>query len=74
MFSLKNMKKIKIPKDEAAHSQGSEWWYFNGHIKSNEGKEYGFMISFFRIDMIRNRPKFFFLTRISCPPPPPVDA
>ena len=55
------MKEIKLPKDEAAHSRGSEWWYFNGHLKSDTGKEYGFMISFFRIDMIRNRPKFFFL-------------
>jgi len=53
------MKKIKLPKDEAAHSKGSEWWYFNGHLKSNENKEYGFMISFFKIDMLKNKPKLF---------------
>jgi predicted secreted hydrolase len=55
------MRKIKLPKDEAAHSKGSEWWYFNGHLKSDKGKEYGFMISFFRMNMIKNRPKFFFV-------------
>jgi predicted secreted hydrolase len=55
------MKKIRLPKDEAAHSKGSEWWYFNGHLKSNEGREYGFMISFFKIDMLKNKPKLFML-------------
>lgn len=52
------MKKIKFPKDEAAH-KGSEWWYFNGHLKSDNGKEYGFMIAFLKMDMIKNRPKWF---------------
>jgi predicted secreted hydrolase len=52
------MKKIKLPKDEAAHSRGSEWWYFNGNLKSKD-REYGFMISFFKMDMIKNRPKWF---------------
>jgi len=55
------MKKIKFPKDEAVHSRGSEWWYFNGHLKSKDKKEYGFMISFFKMDMIKNRPRFFFI-------------
>jgi len=54
------MKKIKLPKDEAAHSKGSEWWYFNGHLKSKD-KEFGFMISFFKMDMVKNRPRWFFL-------------
>jgi len=54
------MRKIRFPKDEASHIKGSEWWYFNGYLKS-EDNEYGLMASFFKMDMIKNRPKFFLL-------------
>ncbi|MBW2981808.1 hypothetical protein KY343_02905 [Candidatus Woesearchaeota archaeon] len=55
------MKKVRFPKDEAVHSKGSEWWYFNGYLKSEDNKEYSLMASFFKMDMMKNRPKFFLL-------------
>ncbi len=33
---------VVLPADEAAHSDNLEWWYYHGHLRSEEGQEFGF--------------------------------
>lgn len=41
--------KFSFPRDEAAHdSYKTEWWYYNGHLKSESGHDYGYELTFFR--------------------------
>ncbi len=47
------MKKIKFPKDEQAHNNIIEWWYFNGNLKDKKGKKYAFMNCLFKVDVNR---------------------
>ncbi len=40
---------LQFPKDEAAHDAfKSEWWYYVGHLKDDEGHKYGYELTFFR--------------------------
>ena len=45
------MKPIKFPKDESAHDNIIEWWYFNGHLKDSKGNRYSFMNCLFKADV-----------------------
>ncbi len=45
------MKPIKFPKDESAHDNIIEWWYFNGHLKDSKGNRYPFMNCLFKADV-----------------------
>ncbi len=45
------MKPIVFPRDEQAHNHIIEWWYFNGHLKGDDGRQYSFMDCFFRADV-----------------------
>jgi predicted secreted hydrolase len=39
-----------FPQDHAAHpSYKTEWWYYTGHLKSNQGRTFGYELTFFRI-------------------------
>ena len=31
-----------MPHDEGAHLSGLEWWYFNGHLATDEGREFSY--------------------------------
>lgn len=53
---------IQFPKDESAHNNIIEWWYFNGHLKDEKGNEYSFMNCLFRVDI--KRVKIPFLSMI----------
>ncbi len=44
-------KKISFPSDHNAHEAIIEWWYFNGHLKDNEGNVYSFMDCLFKADI-----------------------
>ncbi|MBI4328412.1 MAG: hypothetical protein HY685_00935 [Chloroflexi bacterium] len=33
---------IAFPVDEAPHDDLLEWWYYNGHLQDEQGREYGF--------------------------------
>lgn len=33
---------VRLPKDEAAHADQLEWWYYNGHLDDERGQRYGF--------------------------------
>ncbi len=41
---------LVFPKDVSCHNAVIEWWYFNGHLKTNSGKEFVFMQCFFKAD------------------------
>jgi len=39
----------KFPNDHGAHPDfKTEWWYFTGNLKSDDGKEFGYQLTFFR--------------------------
>ena len=33
---------ISLPSDEGPHTDNLEWWYYNGHLVSEDGTEFGF--------------------------------
>lgn len=53
------MKPIIFPRDEQAHNNIIEWWYWNGHLRGEDGHEYSFMDCLFKADS--RRVKFPFL-------------
>jgi predicted secreted hydrolase len=56
---LRNIKPIVLPKDNGSHDFIIEWWYFNGHLKDEKGKEYSFMDCFFKVNLAKvNIPHF----------------
>lgn len=55
MFGLKP---IKFPRDENAHHNIIEWWYFNGHLRDNSGRPYAFMDCLFKADVKKVRIPF----------------
>lgn len=46
-------KKIIFPKDEQAHNNIIEWWYFNGNLKDKSGNRYAYMDCLFKADVNR---------------------
>ena len=39
---------VSLPADEASHDAPIEWWYFNGFVADDEGKEYAFHFVVFK--------------------------
>ncbi len=39
---------ISLPSDEGAHANNLEWWYYNGHLLTDSGVEYGFHFVIFQ--------------------------
>jgi predicted secreted hydrolase len=38
-----------FPRDHASHEDfRTEWWYYTGHLQTDEGKHYGFELTYFR--------------------------
>lgn len=54
-------KPVSLPDDLAAHYWAqTEWWYYTGHLKADNGKDYGYEITFFkRITNEDTVPEFF---------------
>jgi predicted secreted hydrolase len=45
--------KYEFPRDYRAHREfKTEWWYYNGYLKSRDGKKFGFQVTFFRVGLI----------------------
>ncbi len=44
-------KKLKFPRDEQAHKNIIEWWYFNGNLEDSKGNDYAFMNCLFKADI-----------------------
>jgi len=55
------MKPVSLPADEAAHYWAqNEWWYYTGHLTAEDGREFGYELTFFkRITNEDNIPDFF---------------
>ncbi|MBW3563997.1 MAG: carotenoid 1,2-hydratase [Acidobacteria bacterium] len=44
---------FRFPRDHGAHRDFStEWWYFTGHLRSDEGLRFGFELTFFRVGVV----------------------
>ncbi|MDH4128424.1 MAG: carotenoid 1,2-hydratase, partial [Spirochaetota bacterium] len=40
----------KFPQDHFAHNDyQTEWWYYTGHIKTEDNKEFGYELTFFKV-------------------------
>ena len=39
---------ISLPSDEDPHADNLEWWYYNGHLVSEDGAEFGFHFVIFQ--------------------------
>jgi predicted secreted hydrolase len=40
---------ISLPKDDAPHQAKIEWWYYNGHLSSESGKQFSFHYTIFLV-------------------------
>jgi len=49
------MRRVHFPIDEASHPSRTEWWYYNGHLTAEDGSEYSIMVTFFKLDLAKNR-------------------
>ncbi len=49
------MSRVHFPRDEGSHPVGTEWWYYNGFLTSEDGTEYSFMLTFFKINFAKGR-------------------
>jgi len=44
-----------FPRDHGSHDNyKTEWWYYTGHLTTDEGKRYGFELTFFRVGVDRS--------------------
>jgi predicted secreted hydrolase len=42
---------LEFPRDGGAHrGYGMEWWYTSGHLESTNGRSFGFMSAFFKVE------------------------
>lgn len=39
---------LAFPADHASHDDETEWWYYSGHATSEDAREFGFHVAFFR--------------------------
>ena len=47
-----------FPRDHAAHyGYQSEWWYYTGHVVAQDGRRFGYELTFFRIGLRPGDPK-----------------
>ncbi len=45
---------FKFPRDHAAHEDfRTEWWYYTGHLETQDHKKYGYELTFFRNGMAK---------------------
>src|SRR5438128_7556499 len=41
---------FQFPRDHGSHDQyRTEWWYYTGHLRTENGHRYGFEVTFFRV-------------------------
>lgn len=45
---VESLPAIEFPRDNEPHENLSEWWYFTGHLRDEEGREYGFEFVIFQ--------------------------
>ena len=40
-------KSVRIPQDDAAHDDMTEWWYYNGHLETESGEKFSYHYTIF---------------------------
>ena len=41
---------VRVPEDHVAHPEYRiEWWYYTGNVRGDDGKAYGYQVTFFRV-------------------------
>ena len=43
---------VSLPKDDAPHQAAMEWWYYNGHLNTESGKQYSFHYTVFLVNNV----------------------
>jgi predicted secreted hydrolase len=44
---------FEFPRDHGAHdAYRTEWWYYAGHLRTGDGRRYGFEVTFFRVGVV----------------------
>ena len=47
-------RRIELPADHASHPDYRlEWWYYTGHLRSDDGRSFGYQLTFFRVGVDR---------------------
>jgi predicted secreted hydrolase len=41
---------VVLPRDDAPHDRLTEWWYYTGHLKADDGSRFGFEFVIFRAE------------------------
>jgi predicted secreted hydrolase len=41
---------VVLPRDDAPHDRLTEWWYYTGHLRSDDGSRFGFEFVIFRAE------------------------
>jgi predicted secreted hydrolase len=41
---------VELPRDDAPHDRLTEWWYYTGHLRSDDGGRFGFEYVIFRAE------------------------
>ena len=49
---VENGSLVTLPKDDAPHKAAMEWWYYNGHLISESGKQYSFHYTVFFVSNV----------------------
>ena len=47
-----NTHAVSLPKDDAPHQAAMEWWYYNGHLNTESGKQYSFHYTVFLVNNV----------------------
>ncbi len=49
---------FSFPRDHGSHPKyQSEWWYYTGHLKTDDGRRFGYELTFFRIGLRPGDPR-----------------
>jgi predicted secreted hydrolase len=48
--SLVDPQPIELPRDDAPHDRLTEWWYYTGHLRAEDGRRFGFEYVIFRAE------------------------
>lgn len=44
---------FEFPRDHGAHNEyRTEWWYYTGHLRTANGRRFGFEVTFFRVGVV----------------------
>lgn len=48
--ALPDPRPVSLPHDDAPHQRLTEWWYYTGHLRTDEGARFGFEFVVFRAE------------------------